>query len=151
MELPHDSILSYLKKNHVVTLCATAGDDLWCASCFYVADTGAMMLYFLTEPHTRHGTLMQQNPLVAGTISAQTVTVAKIRGIQFRGEITTLSAEEEKQARAVYCRRFPVAIAAKTPLRGLRLDEIKMVNNTLGFGKKLHWSRFSAGVSADSE
>ncbi len=52
MELPHDSILSYLKKNHVVTLCATAGDDLWCASCFYVADTGAMMLYFLTEPHT---------------------------------------------------------------------------------------------------
>lgn len=94
---------------------------------------------------------MQQNPLVAGTISAQTVTVAKICGIQFRGEITTLSAEEEKQARAVYCRRFPVAIAAKTPLRGLRLDEIKMVNNTLGFGKKLHWSRFSAGVSADSE
>lgn len=52
MELPHDSILSYLKKNHVFTLCATAGDDLWCASCFYVADTGAMMLYFLTEPHT---------------------------------------------------------------------------------------------------
>ncbi|MCG6489628.1 hypothetical protein K6U37_11740, partial [Vibrio parahaemolyticus] len=105
------------------------------------ADTGAMMLYFLTEPHTRHGTLMQQNPRVAGTISAQTVTVAKIRGIQFRGEVTTLSAEEEKQARVVYCRRFPVAVAAKTPLWGLRLNEIKMVNNTLGFGKKLHWSR----------
>lgn len=151
MELPHDSILSYLKKNHVFTLCATTGDDLWCASCFYVADTGAMMLYFLTEPHTRHGTLMQQNPLVAGTISAQTMTVAKIRGIQFRGEVTTLSAEEEKQARARYCRRFPVAVAAKTPLWGLRLNEIKMVNNTLGFGKKLHWLRFSADVSADSE
>lgn len=98
MELPHDSILSYLKKNHVFTLCATAGDDLWCASCFYIADPEAMMLYFLTEPHTRHCTLMQQNPRVAGTISAQTVTVAKIRGIQFQGEIVTLSEEEEKQA-----------------------------------------------------
>lgn len=151
MELPHDSILSYLKKNHVVTLCATAGDDLWCASCFYVADTDAMMLYFLTEPHTRHGILMQQNPQVAGTISAQTVTVAKIRGIQFRGEVRALSAEDEKQARARYCRRFPVAVAAKTPLWGLRLNEIKMVNNTLGFGKKLHWARFSAGFSAGSE
>ena len=65
--------------------------------------------------------------------------------------MTVLSAEEEKQAKARYCRRFPVAVAAKNPLWGLRLNEIKMVNNTLGFGKKLHWSRFSAGVSADSE
>lgn len=149
MDGQHDlsEIRRYLKKNHVFTLCTTANSELWCASCFYVADTDAMLLYFLTEPHTQHGTMMQQNPQVAGTVSAQTVTVAKIRGIQFRGEVIALSDEAAKQARAQYCRRFPVAVAAKTPVWGLRLDEIKMVNNTLGFGKKLHWSR----ISADSE
>ncbi|RLS11995.1 hypothetical protein CKN53_21000, partial [Acinetobacter baumannii] len=40
-----------------------------------------------------------------------------------------------------YCRRFPVAKVSSAPLWQLNLLEIKMTNNALGFGKKLHWSR----------
>ena len=38
-------------------------------------------------------------------------------------------------------RRFPVAAALKAPVWEIRLDELKFTDNTLGFGKKLHWLR----------
>ncbi|CDM91735.1 YhbP family protein [Xenorhabdus bovienii] len=135
------TIRRYLAKQHVFTLCTSSPQDLWCASCFYAFDADSMAFWFMTEPDTRHGQMMQQNPVVAGTVAGQSRNIAEIKGIQFRGEITPLTGEAETLARARYCRRFPVALAAKSPIWRLSLSEIKMVDNTLGFGKKLNWQR----------
>ncbi|ELI8383072.1 YhbP family protein [Yersinia enterocolitica] len=135
------SINRFLRQQHVLTLCAGSGMDMWCANCFYVFDEAKMALYLMTEKHTRHGELMQINPQVVGTIATQPRTVALIKGIQYRGEITELKDDAEHIARQHYCRRFPVAKVVSAPLWQLNFLEIKMTNNTLGFGKKLYWSR----------
>ncbi|SFU36646.1 YhbP family protein [Xenorhabdus koppenhoeferi] len=135
------TISRYLAEQHVFTLCTSSTQDLWCASCFYVFDADSVAFWFMTEPDTRHGQLMQKNPVVAGTIAGQTRNIAKIKGIQFRGEVLRLTGDAETLARTRYCRRFPVASAAKSPIWQLNLNEIKMVDNTLGFGKKRHWQR----------
>ncbi|MDC9580873.1 YhbP family protein [Xenorhabdus sp. PR6a] len=134
-------IRQYLARQHVFTLCTSSAQDLWCANCFYAFDADSMALWFMTEPNTRHGKMMQNNPVVAGTIAGQTRNIAQIKGIQFRGDVMPLSGEAATLARARYCRRFPVALSAKSPIWQLNIQEIKMVNNPLGFGKKLHWQR----------
>ncbi len=114
---------------------------MWCANCFYVFDAAAMALWLMTEPHTRHGGLMLNNGWVVGTIAPKPKSIALIRGVQYRAEAVLLSGEEAEAARARYCKRFPIARAMKASVWRLDLHEVKMTDNTLGFGKKLHWAR----------
>lgn len=137
-------IRRFLEENHVLALCAHADGQLWSANCFYVTDVTnaeAMSLYFMTEMKTLHGTLMTKNPEIVGTIATQPENIALIRGIQYRGQATVLEGNADENARALYCQQFPIAAKMKAPVWQLRLDEIKMTDNTLGFGTKLLWSR----------
>ena len=136
-----NAIIRYLNKQHVLSLCCRNEETFWCANCFYVFDAARMAFWIMTESKTQHGALMAQQPQVVGTVSGQTKTVMLIKGIQYRGEAQLLQGEQEQRARAAYCQRFPVARAASAPLWEIRLDEIKMTDNTLGFGKKNHWLR----------
>lgn len=135
------ALRSYLTRQHVLTLCAGDAADLWCASCFYAFDAADMAFYLMTEAETRHGVLMQRFPRVAGTVAGQPKQVALLRGVQFSGEILSLSGEEEQAARRLYIRRFPVAKLMPAPIWRLSLHQLKMTDNRLGFGKKLYWSR----------
>ncbi|BFO07919.1 YhbP family protein [Serratia rubidaea] len=132
-------IIRFLSKQHVLTLCAGNGLDMWCANCFYVFDAERMALWLMTEPHTRHGQLMQQHAEVVGTIAPKPRSIALIKGVQYRATARILSGDEEQQARARYCRRFPVAKAMPATLWQLSLQEVKMTDNALGFGKKMYW------------
>ena len=80
---------------------------------------------------------------VAGTVNGQPKTVALIRGVQFKGQIRRLSGEEEAAMRKRYVSRFPVARMLSAPVWEILPDELKFTDNTLGFGKKLHWLRES--------
>ncbi|WP_312631391.1 YhbP family protein [Pantoea piersonii] len=137
----HSHLVRYLKKQHVLSLCCQAGDDLWCANCFYVFNEASMAFWLMTEPDTRHGALLQANAQVAGTVNGQPKTVLLIKGVQYRGKIARLEDAAEAQARMVYQKRFPVARKVSAPLWEIRLDEIKMTDNALGFGKKIVWRR----------
>lgn len=137
----HSHLVRYLKKQHVLSLCCHAGDDLWCANCFYVFDEARMAFWLMTEVDTRHGALLQANPQVAGTVNGQPKTVLLIKGVQYRGTITRLDGEMEAQARRRYQKRFPVARKVSAPLWEIRLEEVKMTDNALGFGKKISWRR----------
>lgn len=137
----HAHLVRYLKKQHVLSLCCTADNELWCANCFYVFDDARMAFWLMTEPDTRHGLLLMKNAHVAGTVNGQPKTVLLIKGIQYRGQITQLKDEAEKQAREAYQKRFPVSRKVTAPLWEIRLDELKMTDNALGFGKKISWQR----------
>ncbi|WP_265497207.1 YhbP family protein [Providencia rustigianii] len=134
-------IRRYIARQHVFSLFTSHQNDMWSASCYYAFDRPNMRLILMTSPDSQHGQLMLANPHVAGTITAQTKQVSKIQGIQFIGEISQLDGSEGSAMRAFYCQRFPVALEAKLPMWQLQLQTIKMVDNTLGFGTKLHWSR----------
>lgn len=135
------AISRWLAKQHVVSWCVAKEGELWCANAFYVYDPQRVAFYLLSEETTRHGQMTGQRAPVAGTINGQPKTVALIRGVQFKGEIRLLSGEEAQEKRTLYVKRFPVARMLSAPVWELRLDELKFTDNTLGFGKKLHWLR----------
>ncbi|BFJ69685.1 MULTISPECIES: YhbP family protein [Salmonella] len=133
----------WLAKQHVVTWCVHHEGELWCANAFYLFDAQNVALYLLTDDKTRHAQMSGACAPVAGTVNGQPKTVARIRGVQFKGEIRRLEGQESDAARKAYLRRFPVARVLPAPVWEIRLDEIKFTDNTLGFGKKLHWLRDS--------
>ena len=135
------AISKWLAKQHVVSWCVAKEGELWCANEFYVSDAPRVAFYLLSEETTRQGQMTGQQAPVAGTINGQPKTVALIRGVQFKGEIRLLSGDEAEEKRALYVKRFPVARMLSAPVWELRLDELKFTDNTLGFGKKLHWLR----------
>ncbi|EKK7715268.1 YhbP family protein [Cronobacter dublinensis] len=136
-----DAISQWLAKQHVVTYCVGREDALWCANAFYVYDRERVAFYLLSDTKSRHGEMAGRQARVAGTVNGQTKTVARIRGVQFAGELRLVEAPESEALRERYNRRFPVARVMSSPLWEIRLDEIKFTDNTLGFGKKLAWLR----------
>lgn len=134
-------IQRYISRQHVFSLFTHHNNDIWPASCYYAFDAKKMSLILMTDSSSKHGQLMVANSQVAGTISTQSKAVSQIQGIQFKGNIEKLEGENERLARAQYCRRFPVALTAKLPVWQLHLWHVKMVDNKLGFGTKLHWER----------
>ncbi|WP_052283665.1 YhbP family protein [Kluyvera genomosp. 1] len=135
------AISRWLAKQHVVSWCVANEGELWCANAFYVYDPQRVAFYLLSEENTRHGQMTGKQAPVAGTVNGQPKTVALIRGVQFKGEIRLLEGDEAAEKRALYVRRFQVARVLSAPVWELRLDELKFTDNTLGFGKKLHWLR----------
>lgn len=133
------AITRYLKKQHVLSLCS--GSPVWCANCFYVFDAEKVAFWLMTETTTRHGARMKQEAQVAGTVNGQPKSVLLIKGVQYAGRIALLEGEEEQAARKAYIRRFPVAAKVSAPLWEIKVDELKMTDNALGFGKKLSWMR----------
>ncbi|KNC93397.1 YhbP family protein [Trabulsiella odontotermitis] len=136
-----DAISRWLVKQHVVTWCVASAGDLWCANAFYLYDPQKIAFYLLTEEHTRHAQMTGSHAPVAGTVNGQPKSVALIRGVQFKGVIRRLEGDESADARARYNRRFPVARAMSAPVWEIRIDELKFTDNTLSFGKKIHWLR----------
>ncbi|PKH25859.1 hypothetical protein CIG19_04895 [Enterobacterales bacterium CwR94] len=137
-----EAIARYLKKQHVLTLACQAQGEIWCASCYYVFDAQRQVFWLMSDPATRHGELMLAQAQVAGTVSGQPKSVALIRGVQFAGTACLL--EDDAVARAAYLKRFPFAAKQAAPLWEIRVDRLKMTDNTLGFGSKLHWQRDTA-------
>lgn len=131
-------LLRYLKKQHVLSLCTSDGDDLWCANCFYVFDEARMAFWLMTGTDTRHGALMLHNSRVAGTVNGQPKSVLLIKGVQYRGQGRLT---EDEQALKAYQRRFPVAKKVTAPLWEIAIEELKMTDNALGFGSKIVWQR----------
>lgn len=135
------AISRWLAKQHVVTWCVHQEGELWCANAFYYYDPDRVAFYLLSEEKTRHAQMSGPKAPVAGTVNGQPKNVALIRGIQFKGEIRRLEGEESTLMRNRYTCRFPMALAMSAPVWEIRLDELKFTDNTLGFGKKIHWLR----------
>lgn len=149
----------WLAKQHVVTWCVHHEGELWCANAFYLFDAQNVALYLLTDDKTRHAQMSGACAPVAGTVNGQPKTVARIRGVQFKGEIRRLEGQESDAARKAYLRRFPVARVLPAPVWEIRLDEINspttrwgLVKNCTGYvthaPSRRSASRLNAGRSS---
>jgi uncharacterized protein YhbP (UPF0306 family) len=132
-------IVKFFNKHHVLTIATSAGNEPWCANCFYVYLEEENSLVFTTDPDTRHGREFLINQLVAGSVVLETMIIGKIRGIQFQGVISEPDGKLAEKARTAYLKRFPPAALMDTHLWVVRLTCIKMTDNRLGFGKKMIW------------
>lgn len=131
-----EKIESFIRQHHLLSL-ATMGERLWCCSMFYAYDPQSISFIVASEETTEHMRNVVQNPKVAGTIALETKIVGKIQGIQFTAEMGVCS----DALKGLYFEAFPYARAMNPTLWVIRLDEVKMTDNTLGFGKKIIWKR----------
>jgi uncharacterized protein YhbP (UPF0306 family) len=100
-----------------------------------------MACFLSTEVNTRHGKILLKSPRVAGTINNQCKILSEIKGVQYQGEMKIVD-NNDKASYQLYCERFQeLTHALPINLWKLQLDEIKMTNNKLGFGKKIVWKR----------
>lgn len=132
-------IIRFLLRHHVLTLSTSSEQGSWTAHCFYAWMRDQSSIVFTTDPDTRHGRDMLQNPCVSGGIALETKIIGKIQGIQLTGTAQPVGDTTAAEARAAYLRRFPFALAVKLDLWILSINYIKMTDNRLGFGKKLEW------------
>lgn len=134
-------IVRFIRHHHVLTLCTSSGSGTWTAHCFYALMPDRESVVFTSDPETRHGREMLQNPQVSGGIMLETKLIGKIRGIQFTGRSFPVDPLSPSEARTAYLKRFPFALAVKLDLWIMHVDYVKMTDNRLGFGKKLIWER----------
>ena len=124
-----------------MTLATCRDNRSWCCQCFYVYVENLCGLVFTSDTATRHIAEALQQPYVAGSIVLETSVVGKIQGIQFEGKLLEADGELLREIKIAYMKRFPFALMMDTKLWFLELHTIKMTDNRLGFGKKLHWER----------
>ena len=139
----NERIVDFINHQRVATVCSVDAENKpHCFTCFYAFDAERMLIYFKSGSNAHHSQLLLKNPVVAGTIQPDKLNPLAIKGIQFTGRILDPNDELCSQADAVYHKRFPFALAMPGEVWTLQPETIKMTDNTLSFGKKLHWSLF---------
>ena len=135
------NIINFLRQHHVMTLATCCDNRPWCCQCFYVYMDRLCGLAFSSDITTRHIAHVMEQPFVAGSIVLETTVVGKLQGIQLEGKLTEADGALLKEIKIAYTKRFPYTLLMDTKLWFLELTTIKMTDNRLGFGKKLHWER----------
>lgn len=142
------SIVEFIEKQRSCTLCCV--DEVgkpYCFSCFYVFNPDHGLLYFKSSGKSRHGTILLNNPVVAGSILPDKLNVLLIKGIQFEGIVLPGNHFLADQASTYYYKKIPAALTMAGDIWIVRIDNIKMTDNTLGFGKKITWNRNEKAVT----
>jgi hypothetical protein len=85
--------------------------------------------------------LLKHKPSVAGTILPDKLNKLLVKGIQFEGTLLDAGDSVAASAAVLYYKQNPLAVAMPGEVWTIRIDHIKMTDSTLGFGKKLKWSR----------
>jgi uncharacterized protein YhbP (UPF0306 family) len=78
---------------------------------------------------------------IAAAIALETRVVGRLQGLQIEGEVRMAEGVELAAARRAYLKRFPYAAVMEQPLWILEPAMMKLTDNTLGFGKKLIWTK----------
>jgi len=88
--------LQYLETHHTMTLATDGPEGLWAASLFYVNDD--FVLYWLSNPTSRHSRNIAHNPRVAITVHEDYRDWREIQGLQMEGTAEQLGAIHEAVA-----------------------------------------------------
>ena len=83
----------YLEERHMMQLATLAGDQPWCCTVYFVADS-AHNLYWASLPTRRHSQEIAQHNKVAAAIPVKHVKGEAVVGLQFAGTAEQLPASE---------------------------------------------------------
>lgn len=137
----NEGIVDFISNQRVAAICCVDEEGKpHCFSCFYAFDAERNLLYFKSGSSAHHSQLLLRSSIVAGTIQQDKLNPLAIKGIQFNGRILDPKDELCSHAEAGYHKRFPFALTMPGEIWTLQPETIKMTDNTLSFGKKLHWS-----------
>lgn len=131
-----DKITAFIDSHHVMSLATTDKESLSVCSLFYAYDAESLSFVVASADATTHVLHTQKNPNIAGNILLETALVGKIQGVQFWGIFEEL---QSKKLKTLYFKKFPYALALNPKLWSIKVNRLKMTDNTLGFGKKILW------------
>ncbi|MEE8588364.1 MAG: pyridoxamine 5'-phosphate oxidase family protein [Sulfurimonadaceae bacterium] len=136
-----EKIEVFLAKHHLLSLATSADNVPQSASLFYAYDAEKVAFVVASDTKTEHIQNVLANENVSGTVALETDEVGKIEGIQFKAKMKMITHKEG----ALYFKAFPFAKVMNPQLWSIELEDIKLTDNRLGFGKKLYWQRANNG------
>lgn len=135
-------ISDFLQGQNSVTICCMDVERKpWCFSCFYAFNSKDDLLYYKSSDTSRHSTIIKENPVIAGSVLPDKLNKLMVRGIQLTGVILKPGHHLSKDAAKMYYASHPLAITMPGQIWTVQLDHIKMTDTSIGFAKKLSWSR----------
>jgi uncharacterized protein len=136
------SIIEFINEQKVASVCCLDENGLpHCFSCFYAFNSTDGLLYFKSQASSGHSRMLLNKQDTAGTILPDKLKVLALKGIQFKGAVLDFSDPLCANASSNYHKKFPFALAKSGEVWTIRLDCIKMTDNTKGFGTKIIWER----------
>ena len=141
MELLQNNIKDFVHRNRVATFCFV--DELnqpHSFSCLCVFEENEVMLISKSSFGTRHEEYTRSSTMVSGTILPEKIDIAKLQGIQFRGN-TLDETEITPEIENAYYRKYPFGRVIGGYVWAVKIMNMKFTDNTLVFGKKSHWTR----------
>ncbi len=136
------NLIQFLHKHHIFILSTSYNNTPHSTPLFYAFDADNMRLIFTSEAHTRHMQEISQNNSVSAGIYLETEKMGLIQGVQVWGKAET---NRDSELQKCYFQRFPMSRAflltqAKHEFCALKMEKARLIDNKLGFGKKLEWS-----------
>jgi uncharacterized protein YhbP (UPF0306 family) len=151
VDATRERLLSFLRKQQVVTVAVVEPEGTAHAAALFYAVDDELNLYVLTEPASRHGQAMARTGLVAGTIQRDRQEWQWIQGVQFRGRCRRLTGAARERGWNLFAARFPFVqhlsaaglaqALGKTALWQIEPAWMRLINNRRGFGRKEEWTR----------
>jgi uncharacterized protein YhbP (UPF0306 family) len=132
----------FIENEKNLTFCTSINNTPHCANCFYAFRQENNLLVFKSNRKTKHIENAMMNSRIAGTIIPDLHKTGTIKGLQYTGKFTPLSEELLEAAKKTYYLKFPFAMVMPGEFWAIELLTVKMVDSTLGFGKKLTWEKF---------
>ncbi|MEJ6980345.1 pyridoxamine 5'-phosphate oxidase family protein [Pedobacter sp. P351] len=135
-------ILNFIKENKIATIaCSDENNKPYCFHCFYIFDEINNMLFFKSSLNTYHSKAIINNPGIAGSILPNKIDFIALKGIQFTGIILTKDFPDDVNPNHYYHKKLPLALAKPGNVFCIKLEMVKMSDNTNIFGEKLLWQR----------
>lgn len=141
IEKVNERIVAFLRQNTNLTIATCENNVPYCANCFYAYNERKNFLVFKSDNQTKHIRQAIGNNRVAGSITPDKIEATKIRGVQFQGFFSEPRNELLESLKKTYYLRYPFALAFPGSIWAIELTQIKMTDNTLGFGKKIEWKK----------
>ena len=133
-------IADFIKENKILTLCCLDQNNKpYCFHCFYAFDERNHLLFFKSSTGSYHSLLLSQNPIVSGSILPEKIEIMALKGIQLTGTVLYSDFPCQDSPESIYHKKFPFAVVKPGHVWCIRLDTLKMTDNTNIFGKKLEW------------
>jgi uncharacterized protein len=136
----NEKIIDFMERQKVAGICIVdESNQPCCFSCFYVFNSSTNCLYFKSSANAYHSSFLHKNSPVAGTIQPDKLNPLAIKGIQFKGVVCCSDDPLSFEAKSLYHKKYPFAMAMQGEVWTIQLLQVKMTDNTLNFGKKLLW------------
>ncbi len=142
MEKIQQHIANFIAQQSLASICCMGPEgDLHCFTCYFAYNEKEQVLLFKTSDDSLHMQYLLQNPSLAGTILPDKLNKMISKGIQFNGRLLSTSHSQANDAARQYHRKYPFALTMKGTVYSIRLNRLKMTDNTFGIGTKLIWDR----------